>query len=104
MSRFMLDRDVPGDLDEIWNYIGIENDNPAAAIRQIEMIRAKFALLATYPLLGELREDLGLGVRAFAAERYLILYRVNDRGVEIIQVVHSARDLDVVVRRRPRTS
>ena len=101
MSRFTLDREVPNDLDEIWVYIGIEKKNPTAAIRIIEMLHDRFALLSAHPLLGELREDLGAGVRAFVAERYLILYRARDYGVDIIQVVHSARDLNVVLRRNP---
>ena len=101
MSRFTFDQDVPGDLDEIWNHIGIENNSPAAAIRQIEMLHDKFALLATHPLFGESREDFGTGVRMFVARRYLILYRPTDHGVEIIQVINSARDIDAVVRRKP---
>jgi len=101
MSRFTLDRDVPGDLDEIWNYVGIEKNNPTAAIRQIEMLREKFLLLAKHPLLGELREDFGADVRTLVAERYLILYRAKSYGVEIIQVVHSARDFSVAIRRKP---
>ncbi len=101
MSRFTLDSDVPGDLDEIWNYIGIENNNPAAAIRQIEMTYKKFTLLATQPLLGELCEEFGSEVRTFVAGRYVILYRAKDYGVDIIQVVHSARDIDLVLRRKP---
>jgi len=55
------------------------------------MLRDKFAFLAKNPLLGDLREDFGAGVRTFVAERYLILYRAQNYGVEIIQVVHSAR-------------
>ncbi len=101
MSRYTLDLEVPNDLDEVWNYIGIENDNPAAAIRQIEMLHEKFALLALHPLLGELREDFGAGVRTFVAGRDSILYRVRDHGVEIIQVVHSSRDFAVAIRRKP---
>ena len=101
MSRFTLDLDVPGDLEEIWNRIGIENNSPAAALRQIEMLYDKFTLLATHPLLGESREDFGTGVRMFVVRRYLILYRPTDYGVEIIQVIHSARDIEVVVRRKP---
>ena len=31
MSRFILDREVRQDLDDIWNYIGVEKGNPTAA-------------------------------------------------------------------------
>ena len=46
MSRFTLDRGVDQDLDAIWDYIGIQNHSPAAAVRQIELLYEKFVLLA----------------------------------------------------------
>jgi plasmid stabilization system protein ParE len=99
MSRFTLGPKVERDLDEIWDYIAIERHHPVAADRQIEMLYAKFRLLADNPLLGETREDLGKNLRAFVARPYLILYRVKKDGVGIFQVVHSARDIQAVVRR-----
>ena len=102
MSRYRLDIDVPGDLDAIWDFIGIKNNNPAAAVRQIEMLYEHFAFLASNPLLGELREDFGEGVRAFTARRYYILYRVRGSDIEIIQVVDSVRDFNVAIRRKSR--
>ena len=53
MSRFTLDPTVREDLDAIWDYIAIDNNSPGAASRQIEMLREKFILLATQPLLGQ---------------------------------------------------
>jgi toxin ParE1/3/4 len=41
----------------------------------------------------ELREDL----RSFPYSAYLVLYRVIDDGVEIVRVVHAARNLDDLV-------
>ena len=49
MSRFTLDSDVRTDLDEIREYVGIDNNSPIAASRQIEALYEKFALLATQP-------------------------------------------------------
>jgi toxin ParE1/3/4 len=40
-----------------------------------------------------LRSDL----RSFPFGAYLILYRIVDDGVEIVRVVHSARNLDDLV-------
>lgn len=99
MSRFTLDADVYQDLRGIWRYIAIEKERPGAADRQIEMLDAKFALLAANPLLGEPREDLGEDVRAFVARPYVILYRPSEHGVAIYRVIHSARDIQAVVRR-----
>ncbi len=50
-------------------------------------------MLAANPLLGEKREDLDVNVRLFTAGSYLILYRIVNVGIEIVQVVHASRDL-----------
>jgi plasmid stabilization system protein ParE len=42
------------------------------------------------------------GLRAFSADRYVILYYVFDRGIEIAAVVHGARDLEGLFRRGER--
>ncbi|HLA85317.1 MAG TPA: type II toxin-antitoxin system RelE/ParE family toxin [Thermoguttaceae bacterium] len=98
MSRFTLDPRVRVDLDEIWDYIGIENNNPVAASRQIEVLYEKFLLLANEPLLGQLREDLGKNLRAFVARPFVVLYRPTVHGIEVVQVVHFARDVYTVLR------
>ena len=48
---------------------------------------------------GEVRDDLRPGLRAFSADKYVILYYVYDRGIEIAAVVHGARDLKGLLRR-----
>jgi toxin ParE1/3/4 len=98
MSRFVLDPEVRSDLDEIWNYVAIAKAKPAAARGVIERLFAAFSVLAAEPLLGEKREDLGMNVRAFVVRPYLVLYRPQANGVQIAQVVHSARDIHAVVR------
>jgi len=87
MSRFTLDPDVRTDLDEIWDYIGIDNKSPIAASRQIEVLYEKFALLATQPLIGQVRDDLGKDLRAFVVRPFVILYRPKSYGVDVVQVV-----------------
>lgn len=59
-----------------------------------------FTLLADRPAIGRLRTDLrhprlqGLrswGIRGF--ESYLIFYRASDDGIEVVRVLHGARDV-----------
>lgn len=93
MSHFGITPLARADLDAIWDYIAIVNDRPQAAFGQVEMLHEKFYLLASNPLLGERREDLGPGLRAFVAGRYLVVYRPTGEAVEIVRVVDSARDI-----------
>ena len=76
---------------DIWTYIAREN--PAAADRLLDRIDAKCRLLAENPRLGPDRSDIRPGLRYFIVGRYVILYRAVEDGVEIVRVVHGARDL-----------
>jgi len=99
LSRLTLARGVRGDLRGIWRYIGIENQNPDAADREIDRITAAFGVLAREPLLGQAREDLASGVRSFVVGSYIVLYALQEHGVRVVQVVHSARDIQATFRR-----
>jgi toxin ParE1/3/4 len=93
MSGFHISPLAALDLEEIWNFIGIERQNPDAAFRQVEMIYDKFCILAENPFLGELRPDLGEELRCFTAGNYAIIYRPAEEEIEIARVVHGARDI-----------
>jgi toxin ParE1/3/4 len=43
--------------------------------------------------MGRSREDLGPELRSFPVKNYLVLYRLMKGHVEIVRVVHTARDL-----------
>jgi toxin ParE1/3/4 len=101
MSRYTLARDVQKDLDDIWDQIAIKNSSPDRASRQLHRLHETFSLLAGHPLLGELRPDLSPDLRAFVVRPYLVLYLPASYGVRIAQVIHSARDIQAVFRRKP---
>lgn len=48
--------------------------------------------MSRYKLVPEVREDL--------KEIYVILFRAVEDGIEIIQVVHGARDINAIFRSR----
>ena len=79
------------DLVEIWLYIA--EDNPPAADALLDDIDRKCDLLARNPHLGQARPDIAPDLRYFPAGNYLILYRITPEGVEIVRVVHGARQL-----------
>lgn len=91
MSRYKVAKEARQDLKEIYRHIF--SANPSAAERLHDLFYDKFRILADNPLLGEKREDLAENLRMFTTGNYVILYRPAKNGVEIIQIVHSARDL-----------
>ena len=79
------------DLIDIWLYIA--HDDIRAADRLLDDIEDKFSLLAGQPRLGPARPDIAPELRYLPVRRYLILYRIVPGGIEIVRVVHGARDV-----------
>ena len=79
------------DLIDIWLYIA--HDDVRAADRLLDEIEEKFSLLAGQPLLGRARPDIAQELRYLPVRRYLILYRKITDGIEVVRVVHGARDV-----------
>lgn len=90
MSHFSLSTLADSDLDEIWNYIA--QDNPDNATQFLLKLMDRFYLLASNPMIGTSRPSFGPGMRMFPYENYSIFYILVEGGVEIIRVLHSARD------------
>lgn len=82
------------DLIDIW--FGIAGDSPPAADRFLDAIAERILQLATFPESGPLRPDIGAGVRALAIGNYLVLYRLAEQRIEIVRVVHGARDVSAL--------
>jgi toxin ParE1/3/4 len=102
MNRYRISALAKRDLEGIWDYIGITNDNPAAVRRQIELLHERFVLLAKRPRIGQLRDDLQPDLRFFPAGSYVILYYPVEDGIEVAGVIHGARDIEEMFRRGER--
>ncbi len=82
------------DLVEIWDYIA--DDSEARADAFIESIDQTLHSLAEYPKIGRVRDEIAINLRSFPIGRYVIFYRKFSEGIEIVRVLHSARDLDMI--------
>ena len=82
---------VPGDLEEIADYIAM--DSPRHGLRVLPLLRAKMKKIARQPELYRLRPDLGGDARLAAVGQYVILFRIRRNAVRIERVVHGGRDL-----------
>ncbi|SRR6266446_2862851 len=72
---------------------GVGGEDPAAADRLLDMIEEKCRLLAQFPEMGRKREELAPALRSFPVGNYLIFYRARAEGIQVIRVLHGARDL-----------
>lgn len=78
------------DLEGIVRYLGARN--PGAATRLCDGIERECRRLAQDPEIGKLRPDLAPFLRFIPFKKYLIFYRKSPEGIQVIRVIHSARD------------
>lgn len=79
------------DVDEIWQWVAAEN--LAAADRLADRIARATGRLADFPDSGTPRPDLGPDARSIAVGKSVLLYRVGPDSVDILRVIHGAREL-----------
>ena len=78
------------DLEAIAEYVG--QDSPAAAARVVlELIDQAATLLPAHPAIGRPGRVLGTRELVIGHLPYIIAYRVRDRDVEILRVLHTSR-------------
>lgn len=94
MRRLVLAPEARQDLREIRDHIA--QDDPQAARRVVTRLRDLARMLAGAPAIGRDRPELGVHIRSFVADRYLLFYRPPRRaaGIELVRVLHGARDVD----------
>ena len=80
------------ELDDIFDYIA--DDDPDAARRMSRRFDDAFRLLARNPKLGRDHSRLLLHARSFTLGSYLIFYSPTEDTVEILRVIHGARDVE----------
>jgi toxin ParE1/3/4 len=92
MLSILLRPRARADLLEIWAYIARDSEESVDAF--VAAIDQKLQLLAVTPHIGRARDELEKGVRSFPLGRYVIFYRTASSALEIIRVLHAARDVD----------
>ena len=94
MSRYSVSPAARQDLREIYRHIA--KDNRVAAVGVVDRLIDTFSLLASQPEMGTVRLDLVPGVQSFSgsgpARNYVIFYRIGPSEIEIVRVIHGARD------------
>ena len=102
--RLIVRRRAKTDVNQIGVFIGEKNLD--AGIRFFDEAKAAFRLLAENPGFGALRTARNLrlkGLRSWPIhgfQNYLVIYQpLEDGGIEVIRVLHGARDVDSILRK-----
>lgn len=92
MKTFVVTPRAARDLAGVWEYLAEQSIE--AADRTLGIIEKTFYKLAKQPGLGHLRQDLADGrYRFFLVHSYFIIYRSMAEPLEVIRVLHAARDI-----------
>jgi plasmid stabilization system protein ParE len=102
MNRFLFSRDADRDLDDILDYLGSIPRVPARRIGR--EIQGTLKSIARNPYLGSLQSEFtrlaGAEVRSRLVSSYRIFYLVGAPVLEIVAILHTARDIASIVASR----
>ncbi|HYZ83106.1 MAG TPA: type II toxin-antitoxin system RelE/ParE family toxin [Bryobacteraceae bacterium] len=92
MKRYVLTPSAKRDVNDIWDYIA--NDNIEAADRVLDALESAMVKLAKNPGIGHWREELAdKSHRIWLVYSYLIVHRHEAKPLQIVRVLHAARDV-----------
>jgi toxin ParE1/3/4 len=94
VSQIRISPRASEDLTEIWSYIA--DDSVPNADAFIDKLYETIELLARLPGSGRHREELAPGIQSFPFGRYVIFYRGVASAIEIVRVLHGARDIESI--------
>jgi plasmid stabilization system protein ParE len=99
MSAYVLSPAALQDLQDIWDFISADSESAADKLED-EFFEA-FGRLAQRPRMGHTRTDLTeRDVLFWPVGSYLIVYRQDSTTLQIVAVLHGARDVTEVIRKR----
>ncbi|MEI9895940.1 MAG: type II toxin-antitoxin system RelE/ParE family toxin [Chthoniobacter sp.] len=91
MPQILRTRASRSDYDEIWSYIAVRD--LAAADRVVDQFDATLKVIASTPHIGRKVDELASGLRSFPLGNYLIFYRPIEDGIQLIRLLHGAREI-----------
>ncbi len=92
MTQVIQSPEAEADLIEIWEYVAQYNEE--AADKLIDTINQKAILLANSPYMGQVRSELQPSIRSFPVGKYVLFYRPIKNGIELVRIIHGARDIE----------
>jgi len=82
----------------IWSHIA--RDNAEAADHLVRTFDQKVQLLSESPHAGRARSELRPRLRSFPVGSYTLFYRPIRGGIQLVRIVHGARDLGQIFKKR----
>ncbi|HXE53853.1 MAG TPA: type II toxin-antitoxin system RelE/ParE family toxin [Tepidisphaeraceae bacterium] len=91
-AKYVITDSAKADIRAIIGYV--RERSPLASKRVRSRLYSDIRRLAEFPHIGHVREDVTLqSLRFWCVYSYLIVYRPERKPIEIVRVLHGARDL-----------
>jgi toxin ParE1/3/4 len=94
VARPILSPAARSDLEQILTYL--DRHSPHAADRFAVEVDRIIDRLVKLPRMGRDRSDLRPGLRSVVISNYILFYRIAKKRVEIVRILHGARDIDSI--------
>jgi plasmid stabilization system protein ParE len=96
MSQYFITPPARQDLLDIWTFLADHADMDRAD-KTIEALQEAMRKLGEMPGIGHRRDDLAdESLRVFPVYSYLVIYRAETSPLQVIRVLHGARDLEAI--------
>ena len=93
MGKARITREARREVDRIWAVIARDSGSIETAERVVGEIISAINRLANMPGMGPRRDELVVGIRSYPVYRYVIFYREVPGGIQVVHVLHGARNL-----------
>lgn len=103
MKRRRVQLTVPAEVElyHIWRYVA-EQSGSARADSLVARLRAACDLIGSMGGIGHPYSHRYPKIRIYSILNHVIVYRLENRRIVVLHVVHGARDLDRIIRARRR--
>jgi len=98
MTRVLFRPDAEADLSAIAVHVAKHSKSRARAL--VQRLQARCLVLVAHPLAGRPRPELGEDLRSLSDRPYVLVYRLVGNDVEVIAILHGARDLPAALAAR----
>ena len=92
MPSLIISAEAEQDVLDIWLYIA--EDSPVNADRFLDRLEGKALKLAEFTEIGIDRPELAVDLKSFPVDRYVLYYRANTGGIELVRGLNGSRDIN----------
>jgi len=89
---YELTLEADNDLQDIYDYTA-EQFGAEQATKYLMGLEDLFYILCHHPQSGRMRNEIRKGVRSISYVSHIVFYRVIERHIRIVRILHASRDL-----------